>query len=47
MLNVRYVYIFLLFPVQYVPYNVSVTAFTSAGEGPEVKMTAFTKQGGS
>ena len=43
--NVRHVYI-LLFPVQYVPYNVSVTAFTSAGEGPEVKTTAFTKQGG-
>ena len=35
------------FLVQYIPYNVSVTAYTSAGEGPEVMETAFTKEGGT
>ena len=45
-LYIEYRHVLLLFLVQYVPYNVSVTAFTSAGEGPEVKTTAFTKQGG-
>ena len=31
---------------KYVPYNISVSATTSAGNGPEVTPTAFTKKGG-
>ena len=36
----------LLLLAKYVPYNISVSAATSAGNGPEVTLTAFTKEGG-
>ena len=36
-----------LWPLErFVPYNISVSAFTNAGEGPEVRGVNFTEQGG-
>ena len=32
--------------VEYVPYTISVSAYTSAGRGNESKATAFIKEGG-
>ena len=32
--------------VEYVPYTISVSAYTSAGRGNESKTTAFIKEGG-
>ena len=37
---------YLLILAKYVPYNISVSATTSAGNGPEVALTVFTKEGG-
>ena len=37
---------YLLILAKYIPYNISVSATTSAGNGPEETLTAFVKEGG-
>ena len=37
---------YLLLLAKYIPYNISVSAATSAGNGAKLTLTAFTKVGG-